>query len=126
MLLAGLVLTPIVGCDTGPRTFSVEGSVTYEGEPVRGGLINFVASGGKPLGGGLGEDGTFRFELPAGTYEVRVATPVKFPDDYVEGQPLPELPPPQVPERFGRYGSSGMSLTVTGDEDPQKVDFSLP
>jgi hypothetical protein len=115
-----------MGCNRNPSAIEVTGSITFQGQPVASGLINFQASGQRPLGGGIGADGTYRFELPLGTYQVRIDTPPQLPEGWKEGDPPPKLGPRQVPPKYGNFATSGLSLEVTGAENPQVADFALP
>ena len=58
-VLTGLHLVGLVGCDSGPATYTVKGVVSYQGKPVTGGLINFKPASGRPLGGGIRSDGSY-------------------------------------------------------------------
>lgn len=111
-----------VGCGSSESTTTVAGKITYNGKPVTTGLINFMAVGGKPLGGGIGQDGSYQFDLPPGEYQVRIDSP---PPGLVEGAPPP--PPSakgQVPPQFASYDTSGLTMTV-GADSPQQQDFAL-
>jgi hypothetical protein len=115
-----------VGCgEGGGDTTTVRGKVTYSGAPVTSGLINFQAAGAKPLGGEIGADGSYEFDLPPGEYTVRIDTPPPMPAGYKEGDPLPKLAPRQVPEKYSLYDTSGLTVTV-GTDSPQQQDFALP
>jgi hypothetical protein len=125
----GLVLAlsslAFVGCGGDDDLKAVSGTVTYQGKPVQDGLINFVAQGSRPFGGSIEADGTYSVELPPGDYQVRVDTPPQFPPGFKEGDPLPKLPPRQVPEKFANFSSSGLTATVKADESTQTLDFKL-
>ncbi len=121
-----LSLAVFVGCGGRENTTTVNGTISFNRKPVTSGIINFLPRGGRPLGGGINSDGTFSFELPPGEYQVRIDTPSPLPDGWKEGQPLPTLPPRQVPEKYASFNSSGLTANITGAEDPQSVDFILP
>lgn len=112
------------GCDTGPQTYQVTGTISYQGKPVSGGLINFRPPKGQPLGGAIKEGGTYSFSLPAGQYQVRIETPPKIPEGWKEGDPDPMLGPLEVPAKFAQFGSSGLTLSVD-DSGPKEKDFDL-
>ena len=76
------------------------------------GVINFQATGSRPLGGGINADGTYSLELPPGNYLVRIDAPPAFPPGYKEGDPLPRLGPRLVPEKYASFTSSGLTATV--------------
>jgi hypothetical protein len=121
----GLASVTLAGCGGGDDLKSVSGAVTYQGKPVQDGLINFVTTGSRPLGGGIADDGTYSVELSPGDYQVRVDTPPQFPPGFKEGDVLPKLPPRQVPERFANFTTSGLTARVKADESSQTIDFDI-
>ena len=123
--LLGLLSVALVGCGgSGAGGTTLKGAVSYKGAPVTSGVINFVKSGDRPLGGGIKPDGTYEFELPPGDYQVLINAPAPLPPDWKEGDPLPRKPP-LVPENFSSFGTSGLTVTV-GPESPQQHDITLP
>ena len=123
--LLAFSLAPLIGCGSNSGDTTVTGKITYKGNPVRTGVINFLAPGGRPLGGGIGTDGGYSFELPPGEYQVRIDTTPSMPEGWKEGDPPPKIQR-QVPEKFANFSNSGLTLTVTGKESQQTADFKLP
>ena len=119
-----IVVLAFTGCGGGPNTTTVSGKVTVNGAPVSRGVINFQASGSRPLGSGISADGTYSVELPPGDYQVRIDAPPEVPAGYKEGDPLPRLGPRLVPEKYAGFSSSGLTATV-GNEGSQSIDFEL-
>lgn len=116
----------MAGCSgDGPETTAVQGKITIEGRPVTHGLINFLAEGGRPVGGGIQPDGTYSFDIPPGQYRVRIDAGPLIPESWKEGEPMPNLGPRLVPEKFASYEMSGLAASV-GSESPQQLDFKLP
>jgi hypothetical protein len=92
--LCGLVVvTAAIGCGGGsdnPAVAPVSGKVTYNGQPVNGGVVQFtpISSGGKgpvgkPATGNVGADGTFKLSsygdgdgAVVGKHKVAYAPPV--------------------------------------------------
>jgi hypothetical protein len=115
----------VVGCGGGADTTTVAGKITFNGQSVTRGIINFQAEGSRPIGGGIASDGTYSVELPPGQYKVRIDAPPAVPEGYREGDPLPPLGPRLVPEKYANFNSSGLTATVTADGS-QSIDFNLP
>src|SRR4051812_45095732 len=61
-----LAFLGIAGCGGGGRS-SVQGTVTYDGQPVDDGGINFIAAGG---GGEGGESGNASGDIREGKYSI--------------------------------------------------------
>jgi hypothetical protein len=120
------VVAVCCGCGPGGSDVTtVRGKITVNGAAVSGGLINFLAAGARPAGGGINADGTYEFDLPPGEYQVRIDTPPALPAGYKEGDPLPVLPPRQVPEKYASFATSGLTAKVAAQGE-QTIDFSLP
>lgn len=114
---APVAILLLAGCGSGPKTYSVTGTVTYKGAPVEGADIAFLPVKEdptvKPAGGATGAGGKFtvktyfapgdeRTGATAGMYKITLQ---KFPpvtgiaDPYKPGpQPKNELP--------GKYSSN--------------------
>jgi len=78
-LLTFLALTVCMGCDFGPKTLPVAGEVTFDGQPVQKGRIQFIPVDGTPgrTTGGSITDGRYAIAkeggpLADGTYAVRI------------------------------------------------------
>ena len=122
VLLVGV--SALAGCSAGSDATAVSGKITVNGTPLSRGVINFQLAGRRPLGGGIGSDGSYSVELPPGEYQVRIDAPPELPPGYKEGDPLPKLGPRHVPEKYASFNSSGLTATVT-DERSQTINFDL-
>lgn len=122
---AACVLLQLVGCGGGTATNIVTGKVTYQGNPIPQGTINFRAADGKLFGGGLSADGGFEFELPDGDYEVRVDAPAPMPSGWKEGDPLPTNHKRLAPLKYANFGSSGLIASISADPSTHQLDFGL-
>ena len=126
LALAALSIVCLSGCGGKAGTKTVSGAISYQNKPVTSGLINFLPKQGRPLGGGIESDGTYSVNLPPGEYTVRIDAPAPLPEGYKEGQPLPHLGPPLVPEKYANFNSSGLTATIDDQHGSQQVDFKLP
>jgi hypothetical protein len=102
---AGLLaaLAAAAGCDAGPRTGEVTGTVTVDGRvPAEGSSISFIpADGGSPTAGDLIENGRYAALVPVGTAKVQIRVPRPVggsagPAEGPEGDVIEE----SLPERY--------------------------
>jgi hypothetical protein len=126
LALAALAIVFLSGCGGKTSSKTVSGTVSYQNKAVTSGLINFLPQHGRPLGGAIESDGTYSVSLPPGEYTVRIDAPVPYPEGYKEGQPLPHLGPPLVPEKYANFNSSGLTAKIEEQGSSQQVDFKLP
>jgi hypothetical protein len=112
------------GCSKGPRTYPVEGRVTFrDGKPLTGGTVEF-----QPVGelkgqisarGYIATDGTYHmstFEQADGVMEGkhRVLVISPFPPGPID----PTKPPkPLIHDRFQHYDTSGLEFDVNPSGD---------
>jgi hypothetical protein len=127
--LAGL----LVGCGSGedphPATVSVQGKVTYQGQPVPKGTITFQPAGGRPAVGEIKPDGTYRLStfgemdgaIP-GAHKVMILAntgdPTKMPSS-----PGYVVPKDLVPRKYASPETSGLEVNVS--KDKASYDFDL-
>ena len=128
-LLLTLVMLP--GCGpSGPERFHVGGSVTFDGQPVKQGLINFRPIEGTkaPLIGGIVTEG--QYEIPAdkgplaGTYKVQIEVH-KF-----TGRKMPDMAGRLVVDEFidiapKKYSGETSELRVEIHAGSTEHDFKL-
>jgi hypothetical protein len=120
-----------VGCERGPKIVPVEGSVRFEGAPLRFGSVSFQPARGQPAIGHIQPDGTFRmttFKLndgaTVGPNKVRITAyqsqdPANTPT--AGEQSLGKL---LIPERYTFYDQSGLTADVKPSEN-QPFVFEL-
>jgi hypothetical protein len=93
LVVAGLSLVILVGCDNGRA--AVTGKVTYQGQPVENGSINFEPIDGKGgTAGGSIQNGTFQLNGDAGVFpgkkRVNILVVLKTGKQVPAGRPYPE------------------------------------
>jgi hypothetical protein len=101
-LLTALALA--AGCDNGPATGEVTGTVTVDGQtPAAGSSIRFVPADGKsPTAGATIEGGTYTAKVPVGTAKVEIRVPrvkEKFKGDGPGGDRIEESLPAKYNEK---------------------------
>ena len=103
---------------TNPAT--VRGKVTFNGQPVAGGLVVFTpdpqrGGHGKPARAEIGPDGAFVLHLdsspriPAGWYRIAIVPAPAVPD--------PASPSPLFPAKLARPDQSGLEREVQAGKD---------
>jgi hypothetical protein len=130
-LATSLAITFLVcGCwNSGPRKYPVAGVVTFEGQPVPEGTVQFfspkVGSSGVPLE----VDGTFSFEsvggLQAGEYKVFVSPPELHTTPPPAGGPSMEKPKeyPNIPPRYRQAATTEFKVEIDGEKKDLEFDM---
>ncbi len=150
LLLAFFVLAAASGCNKGPRSYPVSGTVRWEGQPVPKGKIRFVPkAGGRPGGGRIGKDGTYTVTsykpgdgLLAGEYFVAIESyettarqqeqTLKSIQDEIEMENKAPVSRARiketwfVPEEYSDSDTSGLSVTIDSSSSKKPLDFDLP
>lgn len=71
--LAILSLLLLGGCQKGPAVGTVHGVVTFDGQPLKKGVIHFAPLDGKsPTAAAIIQDGRFTAEVPVGLMRVEI------------------------------------------------------
>jgi hypothetical protein len=124
--LAGLVLS---GCGPRVERGRIFGKITYQGQPLTEGLILFSdAAHGVNMTADLKPDGTYEITtaegkgLPLGTYKVCVCPPLVNPTMGPGAPPKPKEYP-NIPKKYRRYETSGLTLTVQQGKNPFDVEM---
>lgn len=139
-LLLAAVVCP--GCGDGkPGIVPVAGTVLYKGQPVEDASVTFLASGGRPATADTGEDGRFVLTTygdedgaVVGSHTVIITKWIQVEDDNLEGALSVRRVPHSVtgdvltfanylPERYASPTSSGLSVTVSNEENDFTFDL---
>ena len=118
LLLAAIVLG-VTGCDRGPPISEVSGKVTFQGQPVSEGVINFASESGFGAQARLAADGSYSLRshhgkgIPLGSYKVSIAPPPFDPVPADLSKPPAERPQyPDIPARYRSFDTSGLTAEV--------------
>ena len=118
--LGSLVLTS--GCqDSGPTTYAVTGTITYQGKPLETGLVTFESPSYRPAASPIDSEGRYRLRTIEGQHAVGVVANRRVKEKGFEG--LPEYEP-IIPDRFNYPASSGIKVTVEKLSE-NKIDIKL-
>lgn len=128
--ILGCVALAAVGCGRGEVLGKVSGQVKFRGRPVTEGVIVFSnAEKGVHITADLNREGRYIVEmakgygLPLGDYQVTINPPL--PDTPPVG-PIPKVKVkeyPDIPVKYRRAETSGLTLTVQAGENPFDVDL---
>lgn len=137
-----LVSASFVGCDSGPQTAPVSGTVSYKGEKITTGTVKFYPKeGGRPAVGSIQEDGTYELarkepgdEVVLGDYKVTIeakkvtgaksaATSLADEISGDSGAPASASVKWLVPEQYSLLEKSDLTATVE-DKDNQ-INFDI-
>jgi hypothetical protein len=99
-----IALALVTGCDSGPATGEVTGTVTVDGQtPAEGSSISFVPTDGKsPTAGATIEGGKYTAKVPVGTAKVEIRIPrikEKYKGDGPGGDRIEESLPAKYHEK---------------------------
>lgn len=124
--LLGMFLT---GCGTSAERGRIAGKVTFQGQPLSEGLVSFACSeNGIQMSATIKPDGRYEIittegaGLPQGTYRVVVGPPLVAP----LMKPSPGLKAKEysdIPEKYRRYETAGLTLTVKQGTNPFDIDL---
>ena len=117
-------IAAMAGCDHGPQVVPVNGTVTYNGEPLKDGGITFAppdarAAFGRVVDGKIVEVTTFEAGDGAITGPVKVGIQATTNLGKMTGPH-----DPLIPRRYFDPATSGLSVEIKADE-PNEFNFEL-
>jgi hypothetical protein len=133
--LKGILLLCLAGCGGGEDTGdglareAVSGTVTLDGKPLSGAVIQFVPNDPNTPGGTSAEIGDGKFELPvgqgpvAGTYRVVITT--RMGPEVDASQPPGEAPKPKKDPIPAKYNTKSTLTAEVKAGVPNTFDFPL-
>jgi hypothetical protein len=112
------------GCSSGDRPIPIRGKVTFRGEPVTEGTVQFNdEKTGRGTEVELGPDGAYQAALPAGEYKVIILPPLRIVESQ-SGPPDPQFKKVKnIPEKYRSTATSGLSATVSADQTVHDFDL---
>jgi len=147
-LSLGLLIL-IAGCGGNPHSVDyaeVSGKVLFQGKPLPGGRVSFVAvKGGFPASGIINEDGTYQIKAPIGEVQIGVDNSMLRPQSQGKGgsgtRPK-EMSHPKAPDategkgqpvkgtwvniplQYADPGTSGLTYTVKSGSQTHDIELS--
>jgi len=127
--LAAVVLAALTGC--GSKQATVEGSVSYDSQPLTHGTVSFIGADGRVDSAQIQPDGTYKAtRVPPGEAVITVQTYPLPPQVQPPDQPAPKEPPNRGEARYVRipalYADAKRSpLRLTVQSGSQTHDLKL-
>jgi hypothetical protein len=121
MLLLGVALIALIGCDSGPKLYRVTGTVYWNNEPISKGSINFIAEDGKttPASATI-KDGKYELQTTAGPKKIEVHSQRSKGYDKVMKQETWE---DEIPDKY--HAKTELRFEVKPSDD-NVYDLKLP
>jgi hypothetical protein len=124
--LLGLVAVAVVvvaGCDKGVKKVTVHGTISYNGQPLRSGMLMFSGPGGSPSGATIHSDGTFTItDVVPGEVIIYVKeAPQGSGGPGASNEPKP--PPVSLPDKYHDPEKSGLKYTITPDTKELPIEI---
>ena len=111
---------------------SLSGTITFEGQPLDAGVIDFLPTGSSQTAGARALVQNGQYSVPSqqgvmpGTYRVVITSPEENTTDPPAGPPGMEMPPPgteRIPAEYNTESEQTVQVSATGDN---QFDFTIP
>jgi hypothetical protein len=126
-----LWLLPLLACAAGCGSPKVSGKVTYNGEPLRAGIVSITAANGWVGTSQINEDGTYSIaNVPPGSAKIAVdnlsSEPGRKLPPNVKHRPPKSEPtqtPVKIPAKYKKPETSGLTCEVTGGRQTHNIEL---
>lgn len=119
------VIVAVAGCSSGGvKKVTVSGTVSYKGQPVRSGILQFVGPEGAYSAANIQSDGSFTItDVVPGEVKVGVmeAPGGSGSSSGEKGRPAPK--PVDLPDKYRSPETSGLKYTIT--PDTRQLDIKI-
>jgi hypothetical protein len=127
-LKASLWLLPLLACTAGCGSPKLSGKVTYNGEPLRSGLVSITAANGWVGTSQIDEDGNYSIaNVPSGSAKITVdnfSSEVRGIPRNVKRPPHAEpTAPVKIPPKYKDPKTSGLTCEVTGGRQTHNIEL---
>ncbi len=122
LALGTVAVVAVAGCSRGVEKMTVQGTITYQGQPVPSGMLKVVGPEGSGSGGPI-QDGKFIVtDVVPGEVKVGVVeTPQSSRREGSSNQQ--PMPPVSLPEHLRDPETSGLKYTITPRTKELKIDI---
>jgi uncharacterized protein with LGFP repeats len=127
LTVAVAAVVGFAGCSQGTKKVTVNGTVTYKGQPVQSGILQFVGPEGSYSAAAIQSDGTYIItDVVPGEVKVgvTVAPQGEGSSSGEKGRPGSKAAPVSLPDKYRNPETSGLTYTITPDtrELPIKIE----
>ena len=128
LALVAVAVMAAAGCSGGVGKVTVQGTISYKGQPLRSGLLKFVGPGATYSAASIQPDGKFIItdvvpgEVKVGVMETpRGSGAPSSNDQKTSSRPPP--PPVSLPEKYRNPETSGLTYTITPSTTELTIDI---
>jgi hypothetical protein len=123
LLAFGLLAACVIGCSNGVNKLTIDGTVTYKGEPVRSGILRVVSTGGEFATTSVRADGTFTLtDVVPGEVQIGIMPePQSWSSSDGKGRSAPRQV--AIPAKYQDPQKSGLKYTITGTSRPLTIEL---
>lgn len=125
--LVAVIAVAVAGCSKGVKKVTVHGTVSYKGQPLQSGVLQFVGPEGAYSAGAIQSDGTYIVtDVVPGEVKVAVAEAPQGsggPSADEKKSAGPKKPPVSLPDKFHDPEKSGMKYTITPDTKELPIEL---
>ena len=119
--MAAFVLMAFAGCTHEAKKISVDGRISYKGQPLTSGFLKLVGPEGGYTGAMIQPDGTFSITgVAPGENKVGVR---EAPQSSRPGSNEPKTPPVTLPAKFHDPETSGVVVSIAPDAKEITIDM---
>lgn len=126
LLAFGLLAVCAVGCSKGGvKKATIDGTVTYRGEPLRSGILRVVGTGGEFATAPIRADGTFTLtDVVPGEVQIGITEAPQSGGGSSDGSKSGPAPRHvSIPTKYKDPQKSGLRYTVTDDSPPLNIEL---
>lgn len=123
--MVSLLLTMLAGCGGSGKTLhKISGEVTFDGEPVESGSMQFIPESGTPEGCNI-NDGKYTAKVSPGKTKVKIYASKPHPTKKTPNADPSKPDLPLMVEYIPRKYNENTELSITVEKDGETHDFRL-
>jgi hypothetical protein len=124
LTLAAVVLVAAVGCSKANKKVTVNGTVSYKGQPLHSGILKFIGPNGEYSAASIQPDGTFIMtDVVPGEMKVGVMEAPQGSGSPTGERTAAPKAPVSLPAKYRDPETSGLKYTITPDTTDLKIEI---